>query len=83
MAAAGGAGNPGEVAAGVGDEEEALRRGAEVEGDEVLAGAEGGGGDKWKAGVFAAGGEEGGEAVVVGGEGLRWRGRVRGFVEEG
>ncbi|GAY47055.1 hypothetical protein CUMW_101650 [Citrus unshiu] len=39
--AAGRAGDPDEVAAGIGNEEEVLRRGAEVEGDEVLAGAGG------------------------------------------
>ena len=71
--AAGGAFDPDEVAAGIGDEEEALRRGAEVEIDEVLTRAGGGAGDEGglEGGAVAVGGEEEGEAVGVGGEGLR------------
>lgn len=66
--AACGAGDPDEVAAGVGDEEEALGRRAEAEIDKVLAGARGGAGDDGEAGGLAA--VEGGEALGVGGEGL-------------
>lgn len=84
MAEAGGAGYPGEIAPSICDEEETLGRGTEMEGDEVLAGARGCGGVHRKLGMgkLAEGGEEGGKAVVVGGEGLRWRWRVRIFMEE-
>ena len=72
--AAGGAFDPDEVAASIGDEEEALGRSANAEVDEVLAGAGGGAGDErgFESGVRAAaeGREEEGEAVGVGGEGL-------------
>lgn len=49
----GGALDPDEVAAGVGDEEEGLRRGAQAQGHEVLAGAGGGAGDYRGLGVSA------------------------------
>ncbi|KAF7827865.1 glycine-rich cell wall structural protein 1.0-like [Senna tora] len=70
--AAGGALDPDEIAAGVGDEEEALRRSADSEIDEVLAGAGGGAGDE---GGFEGGAAvEGGETVEVGGEKVGGRG---------
>ncbi|CAH9104626.1 unnamed protein product [Cuscuta epithymum] len=69
---AGGARDPDEVAAGVGHEEEALRRSAEVELDEVLAGAGRRAGDE---GQLSAAAIEGNEAGGVGGEGVRGGGR--------
>lgn len=66
----GGAFDPDEVAAGVGDEEEALRRGADSEVGEVLAGAGEGAGDE--GGLDVAGVVVGVEAVDVGGEEVRW-----------
>lgn len=53
--AAGGAGDPDEVAAGIGNEEEGLRRGAEVDGDEVLAGAGGSAGSDGRLEVVGLG----------------------------
>lgn len=80
--AAGGAFDPDEVTAGIGDKKEALGRGTEADVDEVLAGAGGGAGDErgFKSGVGAR--EEEGEAVGVGGEGLG-RGGEGGFVKKG
>lgn len=73
---AGGALDPDQVAAGIGNEEEALGRGAEAEIDKVLAGAGGGarnerGFDRIAIAVAVAGGEENGETVGVEGEGVR------------
>ncbi|GMN38828.1 hypothetical protein TIFTF001_008054 [Ficus carica] len=69
---AGRASNPHQIAAGVGDEEELLRRRSDAEVDEVLAGAGGGAGDyRGFDGVTV---EEDGEAVGVGGKGFRRRG---------
>lgn len=67
----GGAVGPDEVGGCVSDEEEGLRRGAEEEGDEVLAGAGGGAGDDW-----------GGEAVEVVAAVVEMR-EAEGIVEEG
>lgn len=72
MAAAGGAFDPGEVAASVGDEEVLLRRGADGYSGEVLAGTEGGAGEE--GGLEAA--VEGGDAVGVEEEGGGGRGGV-------
>ncbi|KAB8681452.1 hypothetical protein FH972_026331 [Carpinus fangiana] len=47
----GGALDPDEVVAGVGDEEEGLRRGAQAQGHKVLVGAGGGPGDHWGLGL--------------------------------
>lgn len=83
---AGGARDPNEVTARVGDEEKGLRRGAEGKGDEVLAGAEGRAGSERELGgggflgLIAAvveGGVEVVEAANVGWEGLRRVGRER------